>query len=412
MALVLRGFKIEPCEECGMEAVHHGRERFFLSVDLVFRKIFRPLDKFLQGAVMPLADAFLDWIGPMFSRLMFALGLATKVSAPDKHSSEAAQALWKEAAKRGIEMYEMRPFGLPRRQFIAQRGSKSFSFEGLPRPARARKSLFWIDDKLEVKKRFLEAGFPVPKGRSAGSESEALQIFSELGKPVIVKPREGSGGRHTTVNIGDEEALIAAYRNARLVAPGAIVEEQFFGPVFRATIVDRKLAAVLRRDPPEVIGDGQSTVRQLVEEENRNPLRRGPVFAEINMDSPASRRELVRQGLSPESVPNAGQRVQFHFKVNWGVGGTSRDATLETHPENVKLFNEIGEFLGEDIAGIDFIIPDISVSWRDEPRCGIIECNSLPAIGNHHFPFTGPERNVAGAIWDMVFPDASPADSV
>jgi D-alanine-D-alanine ligase-like ATP-grasp enzyme len=410
MALVLGGFKIEPCEECGMEAVHHGRERFFLTADLLFKRLVRPLDRLLQRNLMPLADALLDRVGPSIARVLFYTGLATKISEPDSHFSEGAQALWKEAAKRGIEMYEMRPLGLPRRQFIARRGKESFSFEGLPRLARARKSLLWIDDKLEVKRRFREAGFPVPEGRSAGSEREALKIFNELRKPVIVKPREGSGGRHTTVHIESESELLSAYRSARLIAPSAIIEEQFFGPVFRATIVAGKLAAVLRRDPPEVVGDGRSTVRQLVEKENKNPLRRGPVFAEIKIDSAASKRELARQRLSPESVPAAGQKVQFHFKVNWGVGGTSRDATPETHPDNIKLFNDIGAYLDEDIAGIDFITPDIGISWKDEPRSGIIECNSLPAIGNHHFPFTGPERNVAGAIWDMVFPGSSPTN--
>lgn len=390
-----------------MDAVHHGRERFLLTVDSFFRRLTRPLDGLLQRNIMPLADAFLDRVGPAFSRILFRTGLATKISAPDEHFSEGAQALWNEAGKRGIEMYEVRPLGLPRRQFIARRNGKSFSFEGLPRRARARRSLFWIDDKLEVKKRFRKAGFPVPQGRSARSEREALKIFGELRKPVIVKPQEGSGGRHTTVHIENESELLSAYKSARLIAPSVIIEEQFFGPIFRATIVDGKLAAVLRRDPPQVIGDGHSTVRQLVAEENKNPLRRGPVFAEIKIDSAASKHELAHQGLTPESIPAAGRVVQFHFKVNWGVGGTSRDATPETHPDNVKLFNDIGAYLGEDIAGIDFITPDIGISWRQEPRCGVIECNSLPAIGNHHFPFIGPARNVAGAIWEMVFPGSS-----
>lgn len=410
MALVLRGFQIDPCDECGMDAVHHGRERFFLAADFLFKKLTRPLDRLLQGWIMPLADAFLDKVGSAFSRLLFRTGLAIKVSHPDEHFSEGALALWNEAQERGIEMYEVRPFGLPRRQFIARRGGKSLSFEGLPRPPRPRRSLYWLDDKLEVKKRFQKAGFPVPAGASAWSERGAMRIFNSLRAPVIVKPREGSGGRHTTVGVEKASDLIAAYRNAAMISPSVMVEEQMFGPIFRATIVGGKLAAILRRDPPQVAGDGHSTVRQLVEAENKNSLRRGPVFAEISIGSAAAKRELARQGLAPESVPELGRAVQFHFKVNWGVGGTSRDATAEAHPDNVRLFNDIGAYLDEDIVGIDFIIPDIGTSWRQEPLCGIIECNSLPAIGNHHFPFTGPARNVAGAIWDMVFPGSALAE--
>ena len=89
------------------------------------------------------------------------------------------------------------------------------------------------------------------------------------------------------------------------------------------------------------------------------------------------------------------------------MAGSSRATTEETHPENKKLFEAIGEYLGDDIVGIDFMIPDIGKPWREE-RCGVIECNSLPLIGNHHFPYTGEVRNVAGKIWDMIFPDSSP----
>jgi cyanophycin synthetase len=185
-----------------------------------------------------------------------------------------------------------------------------------------------------------------------------------------------------------------------------MVEKELMGPVYRATLVGRRLAAVLRRDPPHVVGDGQHTVRELAAEENKNPLRRGPVFANINVDSLESARELAWQRKTLDSVPAKGEAAFFHFKVNWGVGGTSRDATDETHPGNVKLFEAIGEYLGDDIAGLDFMIPDIKKSWREQ-KCGIIECNSLPLIGNHHFPYTGKVVNVAAKVWDMIFPDSS-----
>lgn len=394
------------CEECGMESVHHGLERFSVRVDSIFRKWFRPLDLIVRR-VAPLSDAFVDKFFPVLAAGLIRVGWAVKLTESDGRSSETAQALWAEAKRRGIAMHEVRLFGLPRRSFVAKYGGKTTAFEGLPRPARMQRSILWIDDKSEVKKRFQKAGFPVPKGKSVSSEREALRVFGELRKPVIVKPKEGTAGRHTTVHIGTEAELRQAYQNAKLVAPHVMVEEELLGPVFRATLIDRKLAAVLQRDPPHVIGDGRSTLRELVQRENLNPLRRGPVFAEIQLDSAYSRRELARQGLDPETVPGAGQKAYFHFKVNWGVGGTSHDVTPETHPDNKKLFEDIGAYLGEDIVGIDFIIEDIGKSWREAARCGVIECNSLPLIGNHHFPYKGPVRNVAGAVWDMVFPGSS-----
>ncbi|OGY98793.1 MAG: hypothetical protein A2855_00730 [Candidatus Liptonbacteria bacterium RIFCSPHIGHO2_01_FULL_57_28] len=391
------------CEECGMESVNHGLERFSLRVDSVFRKVFRPLD-FAVNRIRPLFDAGIDAIFPVLAAGLVRFGLARRLDGPDARSSETAQALWAEAAARGIEMFEVRLFNLPRRSFVARHKGRTLAFEGLPRPARVQRSILWIDDKAEVKRRFQRAGFPVPNGRSVLSEKGALEVFSKLSKPVIVKPQEGSAGRHTAAHIENETELRAAYRSARLVAPSVVVEEELVGPVFRATLINGELAAVLQRDPPQVVGDGRSTVAELVARENKNPLRRGPVFAEIQLGSAAAKRELARQGLKPDSVPAAGHKVQFHFKVNWGVGGISYDVTPEIHPDNAKLFKSIGAYLGEDIVGIDFIIDDIRRSWEETPPCGVIECNSLPLIGNHHFPYKGEVRNVAGAVWDMVFP--------
>ena len=409
MAIVLKGFAPPPCAECGMEAVHHFTERWSLFLESLLGPITRRANGILL-LMTPLTDRLLNITAPAFVKLLTATGLGIVLDAPDAHASETTLALWEEARRRGIDMREMRILGLPRRLFTATYKGKSWVFEGLPRPARAQPSLHWIDDKAEMKRRFMKEGFPVAKGGVARTERQALRIFNALrhaqGKtsPVVVKPHEGSNGRHVTVHIETEEELRRAFRNAHAVSPFVIVEEELAGPVFRATLLGGKLAAVLRRDPPHVTGDGESAVRDLVQRENENPLRRGPVFAVIDATSASSERELKRQGLAVDSVPPKGQKVFFHFKVNWGVGGTSHDVTAETHPANKKLFEEIGAYLKDDIIGIDFMAPDITRSFKEQERCGVIELNSLPLIGNHHFPYEGPAVNVAGAVWDMVFP--------
>jgi D-alanine-D-alanine ligase-like ATP-grasp enzyme len=405
MPLILPDFKPEPCEECGMGGVHHGVERWTLRIDAISEKLFRPFEGIVRN-LTPLTDSLINFFGPFFVSLLVRTGLAVKISEPDDPASETARCMFEEAKRRGIEMHEIRIFGLPRRQFVASFRGKSWVFEGLPRPSRKQHSISWIDNKAEMKKRFISAGFPVARGGVCKNETQAIRIFRALEKPVIAKPHEGSGGRHTTVFIQSVDELIRGYRSARLISPWVIIEEQLFGPVFRATLVNRKLVAVLRRDPPCVTGEGRSTIRELVAIENENPLRRGPIFADIDVDASAAQRELKRQNVTPESIPAKGRAIYLHFKVNWGVGGTSRDVTDEVHPENNKLFEDIGVYLLDDIVGIDFIAEDIGKSWREQKRCGVIECNSLPAIGNHHFPFTGPVKNVAGAVWDMIFPDS------
>ena len=161
------------------------------------------------------------------------------------------------------------------------------------------------------------------------------------------------------------------------------------------------LAATLRRDQPHVIGDGVHSINELVQQANTNPARSGPYFHQMILDETA-KQELAWQNMTVSSTPEKGQRVTLHQKINWGVGGTTADVSDVVHPDNIGLFEETARVLKAPIVGIDFIIPDITRSWKEQDRCGIIECNSMPFFDNHHLPFEGEPRNVAKLIWDMV----------
>jgi cyanophycin synthetase len=145
------------------------------------------------------------------------------------------------------------------------------------------------------------------------------------------------------------------------------------------------------------------TVEALVEAANKNPARSGPYFSPIPITA-ATLHELKWQNLAPEHVPEAGRRVTLHQKVNWSLGGTTADVTDIVHPNTIELFQRVAQVLQAPVVGFDFIIEDISTSWKDQKRCGIIECNSVPFFDNHHLPFEGQPRNVAASIWHMVEP--------
>lgn len=127
----------------------------------------------------------------------------------------------------------------------------------------------------------------------------------------------------------------------------------------------------------------------------------GPYFHKIKTDDSAMN-ELKWHGHTMSDVLPKGKRVTFHQKVNWSVGGTTADVSDEVHPDNVALFERVAEVLKAPIVGIDFIISDMNRSWKEQEKCGIIECNSMPFFDNHHLPFEGKPRNVAGAIWEMI----------
>ena len=71
-----------------------------------------------------------------------------------------------------------------------------------------------------------------------------------------------------------------------------------------------------------------------------------------------------------------------------------------------EMLEKVGQVLDDPLIGVDFIMDDVSVSWRDQPRSGVIECNSAPFIDLHHFPLVGKPHNVAAALWDVVYPES------
>ena len=395
--------KAVPCAECGSDPIAHYPDYIMLFINTVAMPVlastqewfFAPLRSVSKGGVnLGLVPLFLD--------LLATLKIGTYKDAYDDKTLLLDQVLWDEAKTRGIIMREFRLFNIPVATFTAHRPSEQrIAFMSFPTPPGSSEAVWWIDTKHIMKRKFMNRGIPVAAGGGAMTLSQAKHIFARLVPPVIVKPYEGSGSRHTTTHITDEAGLIRAFNISQQIAPMSVVEEELVGAVYRPTVVGGKLAATIKRDVPQVVGDGAHTVKELIEEENKNPKRNGPYYQKIVMTE-AHLKELARQGYTMQSVPPQGTVVYLHQKINWSVGGTTTDVTDDVHPDNVALFEKIAEVLHAPLVGIDFIIEDISKSWKEQDRCGVIECNSRPFFDNHHLPYNGKPRNVAGAIWDYA----------
>lgn len=387
------------CDHCGGEAIPHRVTYVTVALDDILKPLFTP--GFFMRGIARLFGKIERWMTPRVFKLLVRLGIAKKQERPDDETLLLAKVLWEEADARNMEMWEFRLFGLARNLFYAELpGGKKLAFEGIPQPPNGASRVWWMDTKTKLKKHLKKAGFPTAQGGGAFTWRKAKKIFRDLVPPVIVKPHSGSASRHTLLHINDEQGLAEAFRVAKQVAPFALIEEELVGPVYRVTVVDGVYSAALRRDPPSVVGDGTRTVRELVDEANTHPARSGPYFSQIKLDDYALR-ELEWQGYATDSVPPAGQRVMLNQKVNWGLGGTTADASENVHPENVRMFEDVAKFLKAPITGIDFI-GDLPRPWHEQERCGILECNSMPFFDNHHLPFEGEPRNVAADIWDMM----------
>jgi len=274
----------------------------------------------------------------------------------------------------------------------------------------SRTSAIGVDiasDKSLTNALLSSAGLPVPRSRVVRSADAALDAAQKLGYPVVVKPLDGNHGRGVALDLRDEEAVRGAYKVAYEESRrGDVVVETFVhGNDYRVLVVGGKLAAVAERVPASVVGDGKHTVRALVDRENSDP-RRGigheRVLTRIRITPSAE--ELVRkQGLGLDDVPKKGQRVMLAATGNMSTGGTAIDRTREAHPDNVEIAETAARVVGLDIAGIDFIVPDITVPVREQGGA-IVEVNAAPGFRMHTNPTEGEAQFVAKPVLDLLFP--------
>ncbi|EKD33233.1 MAG: hypothetical protein ACD_76C00067G0005 [uncultured bacterium] len=399
--------KTKNCKACGPVQVSHTACFFAVIFEIAFAPLMKPLDALAYATRIVASPLRLERTVPAIAKALVFLRLAKIVRDPKLAATWRGRVLWEEALKRKIDMYELRLFGLAREFYIVRFGKITLAFNGLPRPLGAQaKSLEWMDNKGIMKRKFRKMGFPVALGGTALTARRAKKIFSSLKSPVVVKPSIGSRSVHVSSGLKTEKEMLNAFFIARQVSPWVEIEEELEGSVYRATVIGGKLVAVLRRDPPQVTGDGKSSIRDLVAKENKNPARHSEQFHEIELSKEINE-YLQSRGLGVDSVLSAGESVALDWRVGRGSGATNTDVTGETHKENRELFENATRYLNDSVVGYDFIIEDISKSWKNTKRCGIIECNSLPFIDLHHFPFQGQPKNIAGDLWNIIFPGSA-----
>jgi cyanophycin synthetase len=265
-------------------------------------------------------------------------------------------------------------------------------------------------DKNLTKKLLGDSGIPVPRGVVARDVEEAVREARRLRYPLVTKPLDGNHGRGVTIGISDEEQLRFGFAEAQAQAKGRdiIVEEYFAGHDHRILVVGGKLIAVSERIPAHVIGDGVHTIAQLIEEVNKDP-RRGEghekVMTKIKVDAHVVE-YLARSNLTIDSIPAAGDVVMLRATANLSTGGTAVDRTNEIHFDNAEIARRAAMIIGLDIAGIDFIAPDITQSVR-KTGGGVIEVNAAPGFRMHIEPSEGAPRDVARPVMEMLFPRGS-----
>lgn len=258
-------------------------------------------------------------------------------------------------------------------------------------------------------------GFPVPKGDIVVSLEEARSAAREIGYPVAVKPVVGHKGIGVTADVQDSEELKYAFSRAVNAIPKEqpvriIVEKSFKGPDFRLLCVNGRFVAATERRAASVVGDGHSTIEELIEQENQKPDRTDTPtspMGKIQRDE-AMEMYLEEQGLGLDSVIESDRTVYLRKVANLSAGGLSIDKTSTVHPDNIILAQDIAQHFRLTCLGIDVIAKDLSKSWKNGDF-GIIEINAAPGIYMHLRPAVGGSVDVPSHILETFFESAEEA---
>jgi cyanophycin synthetase len=256
-------------------------------------------------------------------------------------------------------------------------------------------------DKDLTKTLLQSCGVAIPEGRVVDSPADAWEAAEDIGLPVVVKPSDANHGRGVFIDLNTQAEVETAYKAALEEGSSVLVERFIRGNEHRLLIVGGKLAAAARGEPIFVVGDGTSTISQLIDVVNMDP-RRGdleehPLNPVILDREPAARLELERQGLTADSVPPNGKKVLLLRNGNVAI-----DVTDQVHPSVAATAALAARVVGLDIAGVDLVAEDISRPL-DEQRAAIVEVNAGPGLLMHLKPSEGKPRPVGQAIVEHLF---------
>ncbi len=260
-------------------------------------------------------------------------------------------------------------------------------------------------DKEDTKYLLEQAEVEVPRGDIISRESGLEDACRYVGYPLVIKPIDGNHGRGITVDINNYEDALEAFNIAKEVSRRVIVEKYITGEDYRLLVINNNFVAAAKRTPAHVVGDGKSTIEELVEEVNKDP-RRGygheKVLTAITIND-LTKTIIADAGYTVGSVLKEGERLILKDTANLSTGGTAEDVTDIVHPANVSMAERISKIIDLDICGIDVMTSDISQPLSDTGGA-VLEVNAGPGFRMHLAPTSGLPRNVAAPVVDKLFP--------
>jgi D-alanine-D-alanine ligase-like ATP-grasp enzyme len=251
--------------------------------------------------------------------------------------------------------------------------------------------------KAQARDVFAANGIPHARGKIFVNPWTAHRFAKKHGFPLVIKPNVSGFSRGSHFPINNYRELWKAALMVKIWWPVSVVEEYLAGKNYRVLAGNDSIISIIRRYPPFVIGDGNSRIEQLIDEENhqREQMNLYPIIHPIPKNR-AIRRYLKKQGLVLDSIPEKNQQVILFNRISLAPGGIVETIDKEPLPlSNQTMFLHILQLFHANILGIDVIMEDgIETPWNEQ-KCIFLEVNSRPFTAMHDVPRYGKKEDLS-----------------
>lgn len=264
----------------------------------------------------------------------------------------------------------------------------------LDHPVTARLAL----DKPLVRRLLQAAELPVPDAVECPVHDTraAVDFVKASGVPCVVKPASGNAGNGVTCSVATVSDLRRAALRAAAFSDNLLVERQAAGEDYRLLLLDGRLLGIVRRGRPQVVGDGVSSIAELIETENRRRLD-GPAYGSTSL----LRTDLDciftlrAQNRTLRTVPIQGERVVVKTAVNQNCA-REQDTITTVAPALVEEAARAAATVGLRLAGVDVVITDPGASLAAAGGV-VLEVNANPGL-HYHYLVADPAGAVPVAV--------------
>jgi len=281
---------------------------------------------------------------------------------------------------------------------------KSWYFVGTRTSNQSAAGLSIANQKPIAKELLIANDIPTARYAVANKKALAKNLFDSFNFPVVVKPVDGQQGTNVHIGVKSSNEI---HKIVNTTADTMMVEETLQGTEYRIFCVDYKFVAAAYKKPAFVIGDGEKTIKELIETKNKDPLRgtqHSSPLSKIKINKDLIK-NVTEQLYNLNSIPKKGVEIFLRKTSNISTGGEAENVTNTVCKENIEMFERIAKICDLNIIGIDFMCKDLSTPVTNQKNIGVIEVNASPGLRMHHYPSIGEPINVAKLILEMILKD-------